>query len=438
MKKTLLLSLLSICTAGLIAQNVGIGTTTPGAKLSVESIQPGYGITHTYGPVTIGTYISNLYAQFGTKTNHPLQFFTNNGNAQMTLLQNGNVGIGTTAPTYKLDIVDNNASGTLGLRVKSTSSFSAIDIDAATGDAALRFYHNGGYKWNLRNASNDNFQIWDNLNIFPRLMIESLTGKIGINTATPQSQLHVNPSGAGSILIGTDKNAGGYTNLEMGITAQSNGFGYIQSTKASGSTWGTLQLNPSGGDVTFAGNVGIGTNTPFAPLDVIQPGNASQALRILSSGNIWGISISGGFYHFFHNGVNRAWIDYTDGSYNSASDLRLKKNVEEISPVLDKVLQLKAKKYNFIDGEETTKKSTGFISQEVLQLFPEFVSGFKRNATDSTLYYGINYAGFSVIAIKAIQEQQLQIATANKTNETMLALLQKMQLEIEVLKQKIK
>jgi hypothetical protein len=261
---------------------------------------------------------------------------------------------------------------------------------------------------------------------------------IGIKTLTPQANLHIDPAGAGSILIGSNKNTGGYTNLEMGISTQSNGFGYIQSTKASGSTWGTLQLNPSGGDVTFAGNVGIGTNTPFAPLDVIQPGNASQALRILSSGNIWGISISGGFYHFFHNGVNRAWIDYTDGSYNSASDLRLKKNVEEISPVLDKVLQLKAKKYNFIDGEETTKKSTGFISQEVLQLFPEFVSGFKRNATDSTLYYGINYAGFSVIAIKAIQEQQLQIATANKTNETMLALLQKMQLEIEVLKQKIK
>jgi len=87
------------------AQNVGIGTTTPLAKLSVLNNVPGYGITHTYGAVTMGTWISDTTGQFGTKSDHPLQFFTNNGNPQITLIQNGNVGIGTKTPAAKLEIV---------------------------------------------------------------------------------------------------------------------------------------------------------------------------------------------------------------------------------------------------------------------------------------------------------------------------------------------
>ncbi len=387
---------------------VGIGTSTPTEKLSIVNGLPGYGVTHTYGPVTMGTYISNLYGQFGTKTNHPLQFFTNNGNAQMTILQNGNVGIGETSPGTKLEIVDSGI-GVATLRVKNTASFSTIDIDAATGDAALRFYHNGVYKWNVRNSNLDNFQIFDSnagINNIPKFMIENGTGNIGFKTNTPQSNLHIDPSGAGSILIGKNRNTGGFTNLEMGISAQSNGQSFIQSTKASGSTWGTLQLNPSGGDVTVAGNVGIGTNTPNYPLDIVQADvNDVTALRILTPGDIWGMGVYDNLF-FVHNTHVRAIINKDDGHYTTFSDKRLKKNIEEINPVLDKVLKLKAKNYQFIDSQESTKKSIGFISQEVIDLFPELVSSSKRSVNDSTLYYGLNYAGFSVIAIKAIQEQQ--------------------------------
>jgi hypothetical protein len=76
------------------AGNVGIGTTNPTDKLSIVNALAGYGITHTFGAISVGTYISNYSGQFGTKTNHPLEFFTNNGTPQMTLFQNGNIGIG--------------------------------------------------------------------------------------------------------------------------------------------------------------------------------------------------------------------------------------------------------------------------------------------------------------------------------------------------------
>ena len=49
----------------------------------------------------------------------------------------GNVGIGETVnPVYKLDVLH---GGSTGIRSRSDASFSVVDIDGASGDAALRF-----------------------------------------------------------------------------------------------------------------------------------------------------------------------------------------------------------------------------------------------------------------------------------------------------------
>jgi hypothetical protein len=89
------------------AGNVGIGTSNPTYKLQVNSSAGNYGIINTNGTVAIGTYIeaSNYYGSFGTQSNHALGFFTNNSAPQMYLAISGNVGIGTTSPQLKLDII---------------------------------------------------------------------------------------------------------------------------------------------------------------------------------------------------------------------------------------------------------------------------------------------------------------------------------------------
>ena len=93
---------------------VGIGMNPPAEKLSVQTATNNYGLIHTDGNVTVGTYAggSNITGGWiGTKSNHPLMFFTNNSSEAMTLLQNGSVGIGTNAPAAKLHLSSNSASG---------------------------------------------------------------------------------------------------------------------------------------------------------------------------------------------------------------------------------------------------------------------------------------------------------------------------------------
>ncbi len=419
MKKLFFFTIVIFFANNIIAQNVGIGTSTPADKLSVVSL--GYGVTHTNGPVTMGTFISNLNAQFGTKTNHPLQFFTNNGNAQLTLLQNGNFGINTTSPTSTLNIVG--------------------DVLAEGNGASLGFNdindNTKGYKWF---ANGGNAYLFRKHSPAGNPIVVLANGHIGFNTTQAQTNLHINPAGAGSILIGTNRSSGGYTILEMGITSQSGGKAYIQSTNASGISYGDMHLNPNGGYLGI--NMPV-TASVFAPVD-IQQSIATRGLRLRNEPtnpfqDFWDIS-SSEFLHFRSNNNLVAFINLA-GEYVQVSDGRLKTNTIRMESVLDKVMLLKPSRYEYINNNRSHKISSGLLAQEVMTLFPELVSDFKHpksNTSDNEVYHAINYAGLGVYAIKAIQEQQVQIEATNKKNKTMMDLIEKMQMEIDALKQKIR
>lgn len=85
------------------AGNVGIGTNAPTEKLTIQTATENYGLIHTDGTAIVGTWVGagssgSERGWFGTASNHPLSFFTNNGPAAMTIDTSGRVGIGTTSP----------------------------------------------------------------------------------------------------------------------------------------------------------------------------------------------------------------------------------------------------------------------------------------------------------------------------------------------------
>lgn len=160
--------------------NVGIGTTQPSRRLEVISENNGIGpllVKGTNGSLIIDNigYGENYYA---ASAGHFFQ--DNNNNIRVVIRPEGNVGIGTTAPSHKLDV---NGSGRFGEH--------AI-IGTGIPQGFFQDDTNGGYR-----AKNN----WDNGFFFSGYggssttmfvgLNGSLAGKVGIGTTNPQSELSV-------------------------------------------------------------------------------------------------------------------------------------------------------------------------------------------------------------------------------------------------------
>jgi hypothetical protein len=108
----------------------------------------------------------------------------------------------------------------------------------------------------------------------------------------------------------------------------------------------------------------------------------------------------------FYNGTLRGTFSATNGAYTSSSDRKLKKDITEISSVLTQVNALQVYTYRFVwQDAEDQKQSLGFMAQDVRQYFPQLVYEVTYDDGEES-WLQLDYAGMSVIAIKAIQEQQ--------------------------------
>ena len=81
-------------------------------------------------------------------------------------------------------------------------------------------------------------------------------------------------------------------------------------------------------------------------------------------------------------------------------------------------MTLQAKTYQFRDVSDD-RYFTGFIAQELEKVFPQFV----YYGGDDQVVYTVDYGSMSVIALKAIQEQQVQIEYLKRELEELKALL---------------
>ena len=155
--------------------------------------------------------------------------------------------------------------------------------------------------------------------------------------------------------------------------------------------------------------LGIGTATPGTSLHVLHGngvgtnGITIESTAVASSNWSFYVSSSGDLW-FLKAGTQKGTFNGTSGAYTSTSDRRLKKDIEPIGDVTSDVMKLSAYSYRYKEQSASDEKSIGFIAQDVMKLFPSLV---KHN--EETDIYTLDYSGFGVLAVKAIQEQQKKI-----------------------------
>jgi hypothetical protein len=259
--------------------NVGIGTTSPSAKLDVRRGSSGIvaefhstqGVADEYvdiklisGNTTAGTYGTILRhqrvgaggADFAVLTNPTL---TGTPVERFRITRDGNVGIGTTSPSYPLDVVGNARMG--------ATLYIGTRVQGLTG---------GSYS---------------------NLILNDLGGNVGIGTTSPLHKLHVNGASDGNsiytaMLQNTGTAAGTASKLlfvQGGSTIRGAVLGGLQESASGSPTSMVFETSAAYATptermrITSAGNVGIGTTSPDRQLQIHESTSGTSTAKFTNS-----------------------------------------------------------------------------------------------------------------------------------------------------------
>lgn len=396
------------------AGNVGIGTTAPNGKLTIDApdttVAPSLSI-HNGGNAWGWDFDSEIFA-----TGRLDLYAINSGVRSLVMSwarSTGNVGIRKNDPNYPLDVngvmraeryrginswvLNNfqtvNPSSNVYLYSPANDRDSWIFLDSADTGSNWGIYHrqidavvNGlpdnaiGFIGGGSSALNSYISLRNGDAYF--------RGNVGIGKTDPNYKLDV----AGTVRLGgfTGNNADEWPNLvwyrdlaagwDEGLIKGSSargvwgrtGYGIHMDANRhfmfASSGWNTLvDIEGGTGRMYIRGDVGIGAPVPGYKLDVAGEVHAS--------------------------------------GHPTSSDMRFKKNIKPISDVLDKVNRLHAVSFEWNEryekmGRATKGRQIGIVAQEIEKQFPELVS----NWGDGSDYRGVDYGRFAAVLLEAVKE----------------------------------
>jgi hypothetical protein len=271
--------------------NVGIGDTSPSAKLEIrgastvgtntghivlsgDSAIVGQGPQIVFSESGSGSSVAGAYIGHGREGSNSIGFLSfgtrsssdaNDTPAErMRINSSGNVGIGTSSPSRALHV--NSGATNEVARFESSDTEVTLELKDSTGTAFLK-------------CRND-YRFGNNSGELVRI---DSSGNVGIGTSSPATDFHIHRSGGSSnseILL---------TNGDTGATA-TDGFKIALNSGEGGEIWNYendyIRFGTNNTEVVRidnSGNVGIGTSSPGARLEVVGS-NAANNL-VVSAGN---------------------------------------------------------------------------------------------------------------------------------------------------------
>ena len=388
-------------------------------------------------PTTIGLFGA---LRSGANNSGRLFFSTNNAGTtteKMTILPNGNVGIGTTSPAYKLSIAGASATSQnllLTWATNQTDAYSRIrsqfsDANATVG-SEIRFHQrqtdqDGSYQtfWTT-NASGT---------LAERLRIH-WDGLVGINETTPTGQLQVRSGATNRVPLIVDTLASHTTGIqEWRINGSAKAYmnttgnlfaeglaNYASSINAyviTATTGTTISRNVADtnpalivnlANSSATGNIQVwqkagsakvvidGDGRIFTGFGILNNTSANNSRvdvettgtiirRNVNDSNVvlkvqqTNASASGRLQEWILSSTTLAYVtnagDFFNagGTYGTISDLRVKENIVEARDYTDDIMKLRVVKYSLKKDKEAQATKLGFIAQEVEEVFPNMI-----------------------------------------------------------------
>ncbi len=339
-----------------------------------------------------------------------------------------NVGIGTLSPTrakVELHGMVGNTTGIFGADVNG------IGLVANYPQLAYNGYFNGTHKY-INNGYT------------ARHYLNPLTGQAGIEmcgsglkdaTVTgTKAAITFAPNGR----VGIGQNPGFNAQLNVARDAGMDCTAFFSAPQWSAFNYGTSEYTAIRGPANLTtlnlnyyaqnskivlgaeGNfLGINSAGPVYPLEIRAPDFCIGLMRIASL-NQWIMTVSQYYLKLYfrettaNNTINQLGsFDYNTGQYYASSDRRMKKQVEPMPAMLDKLMSLKAYRYEMKYNNPGHDETFGLMAQEVKEIFPSLVHVTQNAHTgykDINDVHTLNYSGLAPILIKALQEQQAQLS----------------------------